>query len=90
MCAGHAGHLRHSAQAKFAGANRRLAKTGDMRQGEGSRKKSLKQHILALDSKSHETKSRTAPARLLFPLCAVFWLIRDFKVPNIYYGLINY
>jgi len=40
VCAGHAGHLRHSAQAKFAGANRRLAKTSGTRQGEGSRKKS--------------------------------------------------
>jgi len=51
VCAGHAGHLRHSAQAKFAGANRRLAKTSGTRQGEGSRKKVLKQCILALDSK---------------------------------------
>lgn len=78
VCVGHAGHLRHSAQAKFAGANRRLAKTSDTRQGEGSRKKSLKQYILALDSKNHETESRIAPARLLFPL--VFWLIKDLKI----------
>lgn len=37
VCAGHAGRLRHSAQAKFAGANRRLADTSDNGQREGSR-----------------------------------------------------
>lgn len=60
MCAGHAGHLRHSAQAKFAGANRRLAKTSGTRQGEGSRKKNLKA-VHPKFPKSHETESRTAP-----------------------------
>lgn len=63
MCAGHAGHLRHSAQAKFAGANRRLAKASGTRQGEGSRKKVLAMHpcIRFQKAKSHETESRTAP-----------------------------
>lgn len=65
VCAGHAGHLRHSAQAKFAGANRRLAKTSDTRQGEGSRKKSLKAiytlHIYIRFQNA--TKQRAEPPR---------------------------
>lgn len=78
VCVGHAGHLRHSAQAKFAGANRRLAKTSDTRQGEGSRKKSLKQHILALDSKNQKQRAELPPQGFYF-LCTIFWLITDFK-----------
>lgn len=38
VCTGHVGRLRHSAQAKFAGANRRLADINDEGQAEGSRK----------------------------------------------------
>lgn len=38
VCTGHAGRLRHSAQAKFAGPNLRLADTSDKGQREGSRK----------------------------------------------------
>lgn len=75
MCAGHAGHLRHSAQAKFAGANRRLAKTSGTRQGEGSRKKNLKAVNPCIRFQK-ATKQRAEPPRKAFTSCAVFWLIK--------------
>jgi len=73
--AGHVGYLRHSAQAKFAGANCRLAKTSDTRQGEGSRKKNLKgMHPCIKFQKA--MKQRAEPPRKASISCAVFWLIK--------------